>query len=195
LKDGPFNLISAKSLRLTFPPEQQGVNFFVRLLPRFASADQDNYLNPNIYTVPQGGGVVDIPIADFPISSLENIRQISIHSGSMAWYRYLKQDKSKQAVPQKIETVTIASAPTVKPPVGGIDFDPTNTVKRRKGVPLPLPQQNLEQINIQGLFPVIINIIPVNAQTLPIFLGQAPQEPAKEPPGEGRPELAASAAS
>jgi hypothetical protein len=84
---------------------------------------------------------------------------------------------------------------------GGIDFDPTNMnlqIKRDgKGVPLPLPQQNLEQINIQGLFPIIINIVPINAQTLPIFLGftrpnsnggqsleafggQAPKEPAKE---------------
>ncbi len=76
---------------------------------------------------------------------------------------------------------------------GGIDFDPTNMnlqIKRDgRGVPLPLPQQNLEQINIQGLFPVIINIMPINAETLPIFLGQAPKEPAREP------ELAASTAS
>ncbi|MCB9772433.1 MAG: hypothetical protein H6754_07785 [Candidatus Omnitrophica bacterium] len=78
----------------------------------------------------------------------------------------------------------VASAPTIER-VGGIDFDPTNMnlqIKRDgRGVPLPLPQQNLEQINIQGLFPVIINIVPVNAQTLPIFLGQAPAEPAREP--------------
>ncbi|MCC6759204.1 MAG: hypothetical protein IT395_06235, partial [Candidatus Omnitrophica bacterium] len=62
-------------------------------------------------------------------------------------------------------------------PVGGIDFDPTNMnlqIKRDgKGVPLPLPQQNLEHINIEGLFPVIINIVPVNSQTLPVFLGRA----------------------
>ncbi len=85
---------------------------------------------------------------------------------------------------------------------GGIDFDPTNMdlqIKRDgKGVPLPLPQQNLEQIHIQGLFPVIINIIPMNAQTLPIFLGfnrsnsddgqsldafgeSLPNQPAREP--------------
>lgn len=38
-----------------------------------------------------------------------------------------------------------------------------------KGVPLPLPQQNLENININGLYPVIINIMPINAQTLPIL--------------------------
>ncbi len=67
---------------------------------------------------------------------------------------------------------------------GGIDFDPTNMnlqIKRNgRGVPLPLPQQNLEQINIKGLVPVIINMVPVNAQTLPIFLGQAPKEPADD---------------
>ncbi len=85
----------------------------------------------------------------------------------------------------------ITLAPFLVPPVakldqqvGGIDFDPTNMnlqIKRDgRGVPLPLPQQNLEQINIHGLFPVIINITPINAQTLPIFLGQVPKEPAKE---------------
>jgi len=66
--------------------------------------------------------------------------------------------------------------------VGGIDFDPTNLnleIKRNgKGVPLPLPQQNLEQINIEGLYPVIINIMPVNPQTLPLFLGKT-TEPAE----------------
>ncbi len=68
---------------------------------------------------------------------------------------------------------------------GGIDFDPTNMnlqIKRNgKGVPLPLLQQNLEQIHIDGLFPVIINIVPITAENLPIFLGQAPKEPGREP--------------
>ncbi len=72
---------------------------------------------------------------------------------------------------------TAGEAKTASAPVGGIDFDPTNMnlqIKRDgKGVPLPLPQQNLEQINIEGLFPVIINIVPVNSQTLPVFLGRA----------------------
>ncbi|MCB9757925.1 MAG: hypothetical protein H6753_05845 [Candidatus Omnitrophica bacterium] len=78
----------------------------------------------------------------------------------------------------------VASTPTALP-VGGINFDPTNMdlqIKRDgKGVPLSLPQQNLEQINIQGLFPVIIHIVPMNAQTLPIFLGQLPKGPVREP--------------
>ena len=57
--------------------------------------------------------------------------------------------------------------------VGGIDFDPSKLnlqIKRDgRGVPLPLPQQNLENININGLYPVIINIMPINIQTLPIL--------------------------
>ncbi len=58
---------------------------------------------------------------------------------------------------------------------GGIDFNSSNLnlqIKRDgRGVPLPLPQQNWETINIPGLYPVIINILPVNPQTVPI-LGQ-----------------------
>ncbi len=60
--------------------------------------------------------------------------------------------------------------------VGGINFDPTLLnlqIKRDgRGVPLPLPEQNIENIKIDGLVPIIINIQPVNAQTLPVFLGK-----------------------
>jgi hypothetical protein len=60
--------------------------------------------------------------------------------------------------------------------VGGIDFNAANLnlqIKRDgDGVPLPLPQQNWEQINIEGFIPVIINMAPINAQNLPIFMGQ-----------------------
>ncbi len=78
-------------------------------------------------------------------------------------------------------STTITSEPTtpvsgLDRQVGGIDFDPTLLnlqIKRDgKGVPLPLPEQNIENINIDGLYPVIINIQPVNAQTLPLLLGQ-----------------------
>lgn len=62
--------------------------------------------------------------------------------------------------------------------VGGIDFDPSAMnlqIKRDgKGVPLPLPQQNLQHIHLDGLYPVILNIVPVNPQTLPLILGQNP---------------------
>ena len=72
------------------------------------------------------------------------------------------------------EDTAIVSAPVInKDQYGGIDFDPSKLnlqIKRDgRGVPLPLPQQNLENININGLYPVIINIMPINIQTLPIL--------------------------
>ena len=89
-----------------------------------------------------------------------------------------------QVILQEIKQLT-ASTPaaanlTEEPKkVGGINFDPTLLnlqIKRDgSGVPLPLPQQNIENINIEGLFPVIINIQPVNVQTLPVFLGKESQ--------------------
>lgn len=71
----------------------------------------------------------------------------------------------------------VASAAVAKEePVGGIDFDPSLLnlqIKRNgKGVPLPLPQQNIENINIEGLYPVIINIQPATIQNFP-FLSSA----------------------
>lgn len=89
-----------------------------------------------------------------------------------------------QVILQEISGLAkVASAPISA--VGGINFDPTLLnlqIKRDgQGVPLPLPQQNLQQINIQGLYPIIINIQPVNAQTLPLFLGQAPKQSGDSP--------------
>jgi hypothetical protein len=56
-------------------------------------------------------------------------------------------------------------------PLGGIDFNSANLnlqIKRDgKGVPLPISQQDLEHINIDGLIPIIIDIRP--ATSLPIF--------------------------
>jgi len=49
--------------------------------------------------------------------------------------------------------------------VGGIDLNPSLLdlqVKRDgNGVPLPLPQQPIQDMNIEGFFPVIINVAPV----------------------------------
>ncbi|MCC6758799.1 MAG: hypothetical protein IT395_04150, partial [Candidatus Omnitrophica bacterium] len=92
---------------------------------------------------------------------------------------YLELMRRLSALRDQTPGPAVASAPIKN--VGGITFDPTkmNLQIRRdgQGVPLPLPQQNLEQINIQGFSPVIINIQPVNTQTLPFLLGQGdPQE-------------------
>ena len=55
--------------------------------------------------------------------------------------------------------------------LGGIDMNSTNLdlqIKRDgRGVPLPLSQQNLDNIHINGLVPVILDITP--AATLPLF--------------------------
>jgi hypothetical protein len=76
------------------------------------------------------------------------------------------------AVSSGVITSISTSVPITANP-GGIDFDPSKLnlqIKRDgRGVPLPLPQQNLETIDIKGLYPVIINIQPINAQTLPIL--------------------------
>ncbi|MFH0754930.1 MAG: hypothetical protein V2A70_10230, partial [Candidatus Omnitrophota bacterium] len=60
--------------------------------------------------------------------------------------------------------------------VGGIDFNEQylkmNIRRDGNGVPLPIGQQNLDNIKIDGLFPVILNIQPVTS--LPV-LSEAPQ--------------------
>ncbi len=57
--------------------------------------------------------------------------------------------------------------------VGGIDLNPAFLdlqIKRDgNGIPLPLPQQPIENMNIEGFVPIIINTVPV--QTLPFLLG------------------------
>jgi len=66
--------------------------------------------------------------------------------------------------------------------VGGINFDPTLLnlqIKRDgKGVPLPLPQQDIQNINIKGLYPIIINFQPMTV--VPAFLGFNDSNDAKE---------------
>ncbi|MBF0385887.1 MAG: hypothetical protein HQL27_08460, partial [Candidatus Omnitrophica bacterium] len=64
---------------------------------------------------------------------------------------------------------------TLSTPVGGINLNPKIfdlQIKRDgKGIPLPISEQSLENINIQGFVPIIINITPIN--NLPLLLGVA----------------------
>ena len=57
--------------------------------------------------------------------------------------------------------------------VGGINLNPSLLnlqIKRDdQGVPLPFSDQPLKQMNIEGFYPVIINIQPLNS--LPLLLG------------------------
>ncbi len=93
----------------------------------------------------------------------------------------LFRQRGSGAASSSVGDVKVSSTPAVSndSTVGGIDFDPSKLnlqIKRDgRGVPLPLPQQDLENINIKGLYPVILNILPVNSQTLPI-LGQLSEQ-------------------
>jgi hypothetical protein len=62
--------------------------------------------------------------------------------------------------------------------VGGIDLTPNNlNIEIRgenNGVPIQITPQQLEGINIEGLYPVIINITPVS--NVPLLLGIADRQ-------------------
>ncbi len=65
---------------------------------------------------------------------------------------------------------------------GGIDFNPAHLnlqIKRDgKGVPLPVSQQDVAHIQIEGLTPIIINIRPATFQNLPFLLSKVEDQPA-----------------
>ncbi|MCR4336625.1 MAG: hypothetical protein NUV91_02305, partial [Candidatus Omnitrophica bacterium] len=60
----------------------------------------------------------------------------------------------------------------------GIDFNSDMLdlqIKRDvKGVPLPLPQQSIETMRIEGFLPIIIDVKPID---LPTFLGFEDSQP------------------
>lgn len=74
-----------------------------------------------------------------------------------------------------------SAAVTASTPVGGIDFNSAGLdlqIKRDdKGVALPLPQQTIQNMKIDGFYPVIINIAPIQ---VPLLFGmQVEKEPQK----------------
>jgi len=73
---------------------------------------------------------------------------------------------------------SVSSAVTGRDNVGGIDFNPevlNLQIKRDgNGVPLPLPQQPIGNMKIDGFLPVIINIEPVS---IPLLLGVKEEKP------------------
>ncbi len=74
--------------------------------------------------------------------------------------------------PKRDEAMVTDAILEKKSEVGGINFNPDLLdlqIKRDKnGVPLPLPQQPIGEMKIEGLFPVIMEITPVD---LPLLLG------------------------
>jgi len=80
-------------------------------------------------------------------------------------------------------SISMGSEP---PNRGGIDFNPTNLNLEIKGDGIQVPELNFDpaqlgQMNIDGFYPVIYNIVPV--MNLPMLLGVSEGE--KQPAGEG----------
>ena len=80
-------------------------------------------------------------------------------------------EEAKRVIPELDNADTLA----LLKKTGGIDFRVRSInlqIKRDgKGVPIPLQLQDVKNINIEGLYPVIINITPATFQSLPL-LGQ-----------------------
>lgn len=85
---------------------------------------------------------------------------------------FKKSSSSSSSSPTTEGSSSKDSAMTAQKDVGGIDLNPTmlNLQIRRdgNGVPLPIYEQPIEYLNIEGFTPVIINISPV---TVPMLLG------------------------
>ena len=80
----------------------------------------------------------------------------------------------RQALNENVKGENNGSSP-VKSTKGGIDLNPTildlNLEKRGEGVTLPIsPEPLTEVLNINGLFPVIINITPIT--NVPLLFGE-----------------------
>jgi len=71
-----------------------------------------------------------------------------------------------------VQQAVDGAMPVKETPLGGIDLNPEMMnlqIKRDSdGIPLPLPQQPIEDMNIKGFLPVIINVTPLT-NPLPIL--------------------------
>ena len=86
----------------------------------------------------------------------------------------------------KAQMAALSRQPSVvSPEYGGIDLTAANQnlqIKRdKKGVPLPLPLQNIQNIHIDGLQPLIIDVQPAKLQTFPFLLSAAKEEKGQRP--------------
>lgn len=66
----------------------------------------------------------------------------------------------------------------VSPDYGGIDITqvPLQIKRDQNGVPLPLPLQNIPNIHLEGLFPVILDVQPATFQNLHFLLNLVDQK-------------------
>lgn len=120
---------------------------------------------------------IEIPSQLYAVGWSEQIvRQL------FALYKYLNEEKSDSlksileqtlGYPLDIVESGFTDSAQIDDPVGGIDFNPSNLTIESQGkmdeLNVPLYLQSPENININGLTPVIFQIIPVNS--LPMLLG------------------------
>ena len=144
----------------------------------------DNFtysLKDGIYVSADGksdiGGLFDLVLEDNRLAVKSKISQ-EVGNDIVVVYNVSQGTDAQQVVNSDVREQRASST------VGGIDFDPSLLnlqIKRNgKGVPLPLPQQNLESINIEGLYPVIINMQPATIQNFPFLLSAEKEQKVPE---------------
>ncbi|VAX37325.1 hypothetical protein MNBD_UNCLBAC01-1389, partial [hydrothermal vent metagenome] len=152
----------SQELRITYTLTG-GNGMTVQLLPEWA-----NYGNTvNYKRIRNAGGSKKIIIIKVPRTA--DYKQIAFHHGA-------KDAKGRIPGGSMNANLTIHSieiSPGSSPlDVGGINFDSELLdlqIKRDgKGVPLPVWDQPIEDMNINGFYPVILNITPIN---VPLLLG------------------------
>ena len=91
--------------------------------------------------------------------------------------------KAKAKLSEVSDNQGTSSSPIEDQEVGGIDFNPINLnmlIKRDgKGVPVPVSQQPIINMRIDGLLPTIINVIPIT--NVQLLLGFADHEKTDSP--------------
>ncbi len=120
----------------------------------------------NLQAMVQADVTSDLPLADMGIYMREAMRD---DAGNIRARTYSDAELSRVFGDKKDSAM--GSPTDLDPNVGGIDLNPAfqNLQIKRDGagVPLPISQQNIDQINLEGLIPVIKSITP--AINLPIF--------------------------
>ena len=101
---GKFDLSDATHIRFVFPKSQAGTNFKARLLPKGGNPNIGTGAAERIITIPENGEAI-IALSEFPLSEsqLKDIEQISVHSGSIAWFVSLDQPDNKHATYQRVD--------------------------------------------------------------------------------------------
>ncbi len=145
------------------------------------AADAGLDVNGSFTIILLGGGAAQATLIGEPIPGLQPL--LYFDSGGPASPgpkgRSSGRSSSPVAAPRSSPRQGRGSSPVAAENKGGIDLNPAFLdlqIKRDEhGVPLPLPQQPIYNMKIDGFVPVIINIAP--ALNLPFLLGLADTQP------------------